>query len=149
VKRLVFILAAALSAGLLGYGLVLLRAPQPPASGSDITWIRDEFRLDEAQFAAIRGLHESYSAICARHCADIAAALDELSRLREEQAPADAVAAAEKRIRFLESVCNEATRAHLRQVAALMPEAEGRRFLALIDPFLAEAPHDGARFPAP
>ena len=45
-----------------------------------MAWLRAEFRLDEAQFAAIKKLHDDYGVVCGEHCAAIMDA-------RERKAP--------------------------------------------------------------
>lgn len=98
--------------------------------GDALAWLRAEFRLSDAEFAAIRRLHEDFSVECGRHCAAIIAA-------RERRAPAGEVAE-------LERTCVEAMRTHFRQVAALMPPAQGGRYLALVLPRVEGHPHHGA-----
>lgn len=146
-KRLGTIFAAAIVAAVIGFCLVSLRrsAPVPAQNGADLNWLRTEFALDDAQFATIRALHENYSATCARHCGDIASACARRDELRAASVPAAEVTAAEKRITDLTAVCNDATRAHLRRVAAAMSPAQGERFLRTVEPHLAQLPHDGER----
>jgi hypothetical protein len=98
--------------------------------GDALAWLRVEFRLDDAQFQAIRTLHHEYSFECGRHCAAIMEA-------RERRAPAAEVAA-------LERVCLEAITGHFRRVAALMAPEQGERYLALVLPRVAGFAHDGA-----
>ncbi len=150
-KKLVAILILALAAGLFGYGLVRVRlesaGPAGVETGADIAWLKTEFNLTVPEFAAIEELHLAYSGTCAQHCADIIEAQKRLAELELEQGGADetTVAAARQNLARLEAVCNEATRAHLRQVAARMPLAQGVRFLRATEPHLASAPHDGSR----
>ena len=146
-KRLVSLLIAALAAAAVTFGLVSLwHAPHPP-SGPDpggLAWIRTEFGLSDEQFAAVRRLHEDYSMVCGQHCADIAGAVATLAEVRRSSAGATEITAAERRVAELEAVCNDATRAHLRRVAAAMPAGQGERFLRLVEPHLAQLPHDPA-----
>ena len=95
-----------------------------------MTWLRTEFHLDDAQYAAIRKLHDDYAVVCGEHCAAIQAAKD-------RHAPAAEVAALEKR-------CVDAMTAHFRRVAAAMPKAEGARYLAMVLPRIAGYGHAGA-----
>ena len=80
--------------------------------------------------------------------ANIIDARADLADLRVDGASDTEITAANARIRTLESICNNATREHLHKVAGLMPAEEGTRFLALVEPHLASAPHDGVRFPS-
>ncbi len=98
--------------------------------GDAMAWLRVEFRLDEAQFSAIKRRHDDYSVACGEHCAAIVAA-------RERKAPAAEVAA-------LEKICVDAMTGHFRQVAALMPPGQGDRYLAMVLPRIAGYSHAGA-----
>ena len=98
--------------------------------GDAMAWLRAEFKLGDAQFAAIKQLHEGYTIVCGRPCATIMEA-------RERKAPAAEIAA-------LEKTCVDAMTAHFRQVAALMPPAEGQRYLATVLPRVAGYSHENA-----
>lgn len=98
--------------------------------GDAMAWLRAEFRLDAAQFAAVRKLHDDYSMVCGAHCAAIMDA-------RERKAPAAEIAA-------LEKVCVDAMTGHFRRVAALMPPGQGERYLATVLPRVAGYEHRGA-----
>lgn len=112
------------------------------ARGSNLLWLRNEFNLTDEQFAAVSAAHRGYAAVCTRHCADILAARQNLEDVRDHGAD---VAVAEEQLQKLEQVCNDATLAHVRRVAGLMPPEAGKRFLALVEPHLATQPHDGDR----
>ncbi|MGH8018698.1 MAG: hypothetical protein ACREIA_10460 [Opitutaceae bacterium] len=148
-KKLAAILILALVAGLLGYALARVRfeaaATAEVETGADIAWLKDEFHLTAPEFAAIEALHQAYSGICAQHCAGIVEARDRLAKLEQEGAESAAIEPARRELLRLEAVCNEATRAHLRQVATRMPLEQGVRFLRATEPHLASSPHDGSR----
>ncbi len=125
------VLAACAAAFGVVYALNTDRALQAAArEGDAMAWLRAEFRLEAAQFSAIKKLHDDYSVACGEHCAAIMAA-------REKQAPAAEVAA-------LEKVCVDAMTAHFRRVAALMPAGQGERYLATVLPRVAGYQHHGA-----
>jgi hypothetical protein len=110
-----------------------------------LEWLRTDFRLNEAQFAAIRKLHESYSVVCEEHCRaiqDAAAARDAVKKTPSTDARA--VAEAERRVQELRAVCETAIAAHVRQVATEMSPAEGQRYLALVLPKIADFDHRAA-----
>lgn len=98
--------------------------------GDAMAWLRAEFHLNDTQFPAIKRLHDDYSIACGEHCAAIMAA-------RDRKAPAAEVAA-------LEKVCVDAMTAHFRRVAALMPEGEGQRYLAMVLPRVSGYAHTSA-----
>jgi hypothetical protein len=134
-KNFLLTLGAAIAACALAFGVFYAlggdRAMEEAArEGDSMAWLRAEFHLSDAQFAAVRRLHEDYSVECGRHCADIMAA-------RESRAPAAEIAR-------LEKICVDAMTAHFRRVAALMPPAEGERYLATVLPRIAGYSHHGA-----
>lgn len=110
-----------------------------------LAWLRTDFRLDDAQFEAIRKLHQSYSVVCERHCEAIQAAA--MSRNALKAAPntdAPVLAAAERRLEELRRVCESAIADHVREVAAQMSPDQGRRYLALVLPRIADFDHRAA-----
>lgn len=141
-KRFLTLLAVALASAAVTYFLVGLRQPATLAlpANDNLAWIRTEFGLNDEQFSAVRELHRAYAGVCAQHCSAIATARSELATVSTADRPA-----VEQKVRELEATCNEATRAHLHRVAAVMPPDQGERFLHMIEPHLAQAPHDGAR----
>lgn len=95
-----------------------------------MAWLQAEFRLDAPRMAAIRKLHEDYGSVCTEHCARI-------TNARKTAAPAAELAR-------LEQACVDAMTTHFRQVAALMPPAEGERYLRTVLPRVSKYPHAGA-----
>ena len=128
VALVVAVCAAAFGTGFVLGGDRALRDAE--RDGDALAWLRADFRLSDADFAAIRRLHEDFSVECGRHCAAIIAA-------RERRAPAGEVA-------DLERTCVDAMKVHFRRVAALMPPAQGERYLALVLPRVEGHPHHGA-----
>lgn len=133
--RLVII---AVTAGLLAFVLTRQFAPAPTASpGDELAWVTREFELTPAQAARVQALHDAYRPVCARHCAAILAAQAELAAAGT---PAERTAIA-AHLRELTATCHNATLAHLEAVAAVMPPAQGQRYLALIQPRLSSHQH--------
>lgn len=100
------------------------------SEGNTMEWLRAEFRLSDAEFAAVRKLHQDFSAVCAQHCIEIMEA-------RRSGAEAPEVAR-------LEAICVEAMIGHFRAVAALMPAGEGERYLAVVLPRIYSHDHTGS-----
>lgn len=128
-------LLVVLAAGAVSFGAFYAMNDEPAvrraaAEHDALAWLRAEFHLNGAQFAAIKRLHDGYGAECARHCAAIMAA-------RQRSAPAAEVAG-------LERVCVESMTVHFRKVAALMPPGEGERYLGIVLPRVANYGHAGA-----
>ena len=139
----------ALVAGLaLAAGLATYRTSADPAltralaQQDALAWLRVDFQLTDAQFASIRELHESYSAVCAEHCRAIQEAADDRARLaRSNQATPAKLAAADRRVEELRLVCESAIATHVRQCAALMSPEAGARYLALVLPKIRDFDH--------
>jgi len=129
-------------------GVVCYRAGCDPAMHAAVTrgdameWLRADFHLTAAQFAAIRQLHDAYAGTCEEHCRLI----QEATKLRDSLAAAHgtdpvAAAAAERKLQELRGTCEHAIAAHVRAVAALMSPDDGRRYLALVLPKIADFDH--------
>ena len=100
------------------------------SEGDALAWLRTEFKLNDAQFAAIKRLHDDYGQVCADHCAAIVAA-EKRGASTEERAA-------------LEQQCVATMTAHFRQVAAMMTAGEGERYLATVLPRVADYDHRGS-----
>ena len=134
-KNILISIAVVIAACVGAFGVSYLASDDPAmrAAARDedsMAWLRVEFHLDDAQFAAVRQRHEDYSIACGKHCAAIMEA-------RERKAPAAEVAA-------LEKICVDSMTVHFREVAALMPPAQGERYLAMVLPRIAGYSHRGA-----
>jgi hypothetical protein len=95
-----------------------------------MAWLRAEFHLNDAQFAAIKRLHDDYGVQCAQHCSAIMAAR------RRSASPAEIAA--------LEKACVDSMTEHFNRVAALMPAGEGARYLSIVLPRISGYAHEGA-----
>jgi len=96
----------------------------------DLDWLRQEFRLSDAELARVRTLHDGYMPKCAEMCKQIAAKKQEL-----ELALADITnitAAAEQRVMELcelRAKCQLQMLRHFAEVSQAMPPEQGRRYL--------------------
>ena len=134
-KNILITLAVAVAVCAAAFGVGYLACCEPGLhraanEGDAMTWLRTEFHLSDAQFAAVKKLHDDYGVVCGSHCAAIMAA-------RQRGAPATEIAA-------LEKTCVAAMTTHFRQVAALMPAAQGERYLATVEPRVSAYEHSGA-----
>jgi len=114
------------------------------ATGDAMQWLRTDFHLTDAQFASIRQLHESYAGTCEEHCRMIQEATRARDALAAARGDAVALAAANRELADLRRNCETAIARHVRQVAALMPPEDGRRYLALVLPKIAAFDHRAA-----
>jgi hypothetical protein len=132
-------------------GLAAFRAGDDPAvrraleRQDALAWLRADFGLTDAQFAAIKRLHDAYASVCDEHCRQIREAMDARDELkRSGRATADQLAAADRRVEELVLVCESAIATHVRACAALMAPEAAARYLALVLPKIKEFDHLGA-----
>jgi hypothetical protein len=97
----------------------------------DLAWLRLEFRLNDAELARVRQLHNGYLPQCGEFCARIDA------RKRELQAAlasgTNTPATIEHKlieIGTLRAQCQAAMLQHFRAVSQVMPAEQGRRYLS-------------------
>jgi hypothetical protein len=149
-RVLIFILCAGLAAGAAFMITRWMGSAKSLPTEKQLGWLKEEFRLTEAQVAAIKVLHEDYEPVCRTHCVKIQEARKaaELAGKRAEGSVAGAraatVAAAQVELRRVEAVCRDATRAHLLRVASVMETAQGERFIALVLPKLGDQNRDAS-----
>ena len=118
---------------------------QALAKQDPMEWLRADFQLTDAQFASIKTLHDSYSAVCEEHCREIQNATRARAALKASaQTEAAALAAADRRVEELRLVCESAIASHVRQCAAHMSPEAGQRYLALVLPKIKDFDHAAA-----
>ena len=97
----------------------------------DLDWLRQEFRLSDADLAHVRKLHEGYLPKCAEMCERIAAKKQELEQALAGQT--NVTAAAERNLSELTALraqCQTEMLRHFVEVSRAMPPEQGRRYLA-------------------
>jgi small-conductance mechanosensitive channel len=135
-SRSLFILIGALALGAAIFAgsyftarhATLICCAKPP---DDLSWLRTEFHLSDAEMARIRELHEGYQPKCAELCAKIAAKKSELDSVLggttnitvEAQVKLNELAA-------LRAQCQAQMLQHFVAVSQAMPPDQGRRYLA-------------------
>jgi hypothetical protein len=97
----------------------------------DLGWLREEFKLTDAQMARIRELHEGYLPKCGDMCARIAA---QKERLAGEMSGATNLSAEAEQdlleLGRLRAQCQTQMLRHFVDVSQAMPPEQGRRYLA-------------------
>jgi len=143
VATIIVLVLAAAAAGIFSYRMScepMLHAAA--AKGDAMAWLRADFHLTDGQFAAIRQLHQSYAGTCEEHCRLIQEAVRARDALKASTAAdPSAAAAADHKLQELRLTCETAIARHVRQVAALMSPADGKRYLALVLPKIADFDH--------
>jgi hypothetical protein len=121
------------------------KVEQALARQDAMEWLRSDFALSPAQFAAIKQLHDSYSAVCEEHCREIQQAARTRAELqRAPRTDAAALAAADRRVEELRLVCESAIATHVRQCASHMSPTAAERYLALVLPKIKDFDHTAA-----
>jgi hypothetical protein len=145
-STLVLLAVVAATAGFLAY-----RASDDPvvraavAKRDAMAWLRTDFQLTDAQFAAIKKLHDSYSILCEAHCQAIQEATLARNALKSAtHSDSSELSAAERRLEELRLVCESAIATHARNCAAEMSPEAGQRYLALVLPKIKDFDHVAA-----
>ncbi len=118
------------------------------AFAQGMEWLKHEYRLDEDTFARVIEAHRSYFTECRQRCNE----LDEVNRhfLSEIQRPLPWDSDLDAVQRLQESICHDCRVAmieHVHEVASLMPDESGRRFLTDVQSVLQPPPPPPAPSP--
>ena len=141
-KNVAVFLLLVLAVAATAYGLTRYLSSQK--TEDQWTWLRREFRLNDAQYVRIVALHEAYEPICADPCTRIMAMQKRMAELEQPGAKASpAYASAQEEWQGITRACNRATLLHLENVAREMDPAEGRRYLDLMVPRITRRDHRG------
>lgn len=100
-------------------------------SADDLSWLRDEFHLGDAEMVRIRQLHEGYMPQCAKMCALLAAKKSELQAALA--GGTNITTDAQKKLielGELRAQCQAQMLQHFIAVSQAMPPEQGRRYLA-------------------
>jgi hypothetical protein len=100
-------------------------------SADDLSWLRDEFHLGDAEMARVRQLHEGYLPQCAKMCALLAAKKSEVQTALADGT--NVTAAAQQKLTELGELraqCQTQMLQHFIAVSQAMPPEQGRRYLA-------------------
>ncbi len=97
----------------------------------DLSWLRTEFQLSDADMARIRELHEGYLPKCAVMCAKIAAKKAEFESALGTGTNLTAEAQTKlNELAGLRAQCQAQMLQHFATVSQAMPPEQGRRYLA-------------------
>ena len=133
-NRSLVILLGALALGVALFGGSFFagqRACRMTRSADDLSWLRDEFHLSDAEMARIQKLHEGYLPKCAEMCAKIAAKKSELETALNGTTNVSPVAQQKlAELAALRAQCQAQILQHFNEVSQTMPPEQGRRYLA-------------------
>ena len=140
-KRAWFIIIGGLLLGIVAYACTYFTclcctAKQHSTSQSDqppMSWMQREYHLNDAQYARVRELHEAYQPRCMEMCRKI----DEQNTQLQKLLTATNVITPEIKQALAEAAqlrtdCQTAMFEHFYEVAGVMPEEEGKRYLAWV-----------------
>jgi len=135
-KRSPIIVILALAAGVaifVGSYLVAQKLCVKHVAGNadDLDWLRQEFRLSDAELARVRTLHDGYMPRCAEMCKQIAAKKRGLEVVLA--GATNVSSAAEQKLSELGDLraqCQTQMLQHFAEVSQAMPPEQGRRYLA-------------------
>ena len=135
-KRSPIILMLALVAGVVVFvaSYVIAQrccATRVARSADDLDWLRQEFRLSDAEMTRIRELHDGYLPRCGEMCSQIAAKQHELE-LVLSGATNVTIEAGQKlsELAALRAQCQTQMLRHFVEVSQAMPPEQGHRYLA-------------------
>jgi hypothetical protein len=100
-------------------------------SADDLSWLRDDFHLSDAEMVHIRQLHEGYLPQCAKMCALLGAKKAEVQAALATETNVTAEAQ-EKMTELgeLRAQCQAQMLGHFIAVSQAMPPEQGQRYLA-------------------
>lgn len=108
-----------------------LRAKHFTNTADDLAWLRQEFRLSDAELAKVRTLHEGYLPKCAEMCRQIAVKKREVEAALANTTNLTAVAEQKlSELGALRAQCQTQMLQHFAEVSQAMPSEQGRRYLA-------------------
>jgi hypothetical protein len=134
-RRSVFILLGVLLAGIVVfagsfYASRQFCARQMSNPANDLEWLRQEFRLSDADLARVRQLHDGYLPKCAEMCARIAAKKRELAGALAGTGVGPEAEQKLAELAALRAQCQTHMLRHFVEVSQVMPPDQGRRYLA-------------------
>jgi hypothetical protein len=134
-RRSVTILAAGILAAIVAYAAIYVSTASPVrasvgADAPELLWLKQEFKLKDADFQRICQLHAGYLPKCRELCSRIAA---KNAQLRDSLAKTNTVTVEIELeladVARLRAECQRNMLEHFYQVSRAMPPEEGRRYL--------------------
>jgi len=139
--RIVAIGVLALALGLASFWCARLIRPKaalPTGTaqhGSELSWMKDEFGLNDEEFSKIERLHNDYVPRCDELCCRIAASAEKVKGLAEDaDSMNENLAAALQEYEQTRFECQKALLEHLYETARCMPPDKGKQFLEIALP---------------
>ena len=137
-KRGTLILLLGFMAAAVGYGCVYVACTAPArtiqrSDKPELAWLRQEFKLNDAEFKRIFDLHTSYMPRCRDMCQKIDAENVRLQKLLLNATNASPeIDAALSELALMRAGCQRMMLGHFFQVSRTMPPQQGRRYLSWV-----------------
>ena|SRR5689334_8869661 len=137
-NRVVVILLCGLGLGLLGYAGVYYagtaaHTEMVKSASPELAWLKEEFRLTDAEFQRIAQLHNDYQAGCAERCRLIDEKNRQLARLlAATNTVTPEIEALLQESARLRAECQKKMLQHFYEVSRTMPPDQGQRYLAWV-----------------
>ncbi|TDU71242.1 hypothetical protein EI77_02364 [Prosthecobacter fusiformis] len=140
-EKLFFMALAVIILAYSAHELVIHLRPKPPSPQEiGLEWLRQEYKIPDEAYGKIARLHQDYFLRCDEMCATMKRAHRPLIQRSRNPTSREQKSAALSREKAVCENCLDNMVQHLRTVAALMPPAEGERFLADILPEVINPP---------
>jgi Spy/CpxP family protein refolding chaperone len=152
-KKLILMVAVSLLAGVLSF--FLMRSQRMAAhhgslvdSMPELTWIRKELKLTDAQFAKVSALHASYRPKCMEMCRSIADGHEKIEGLaRKDRMVTSELEAAIREHADNHARCQQAMLRHIYETAAVLDDSQASRYLETMLPYALDFTHGGLESP--
>lgn len=103
------------------------------SANPELDWLREEFKLSDADYKSVCELHEAYRPQCEKMCGLIAEKNDELKTLiAQTNVVTPEIARTLEEASQLRADCHKAMLAHFFAVSQKMPAEQGKRYLAWV-----------------
>jgi hypothetical protein len=149
-KKALIVVVIAIAAGLAAF-CVMRSYQQKERNGvmldsmPELTWLRADLKLSDAQFAEVSRLHAAYRPKCEAMCMEIAKARHDLeaTTLRNREMSAEVQAAIQKHAET-RARCRQEMLRHMYETAAVLDASQSARYLETMLPFAMDDVGAGA-----
>ena len=108
----------------------------------ELTWVRNELKLDDAQFEKVGALHRAYRPKCADMCRRLSLAHEKVETLAEAgNGMTPELEVAIKEHAQVHAECQRAMLEHLYQTAELLHPSQAARYLEIMVPEAIDSTH--------
>lgn len=145
-KRFVVVLAVAVLLGLgaycLSYGIARCTFCRVPDAKDPSGWMRQEFHLTDAQYAQVKQLETAYHPHCVKMCDEVNESRSGLKNLiLSNGTVTPEIEAALKKDGEVQQECRADMLRHFYEVSQTMRQAEGKRYLQIMQAQVVEPEH--------